>query len=65
MEIKLPVQQEVTAKECYDAGYDAGFNKPTEHNCGIKFFQSPDNKFEWEKGYQAGKFDKLKKKYNT
>lgn len=39
----------------YQAGYDAGFNKPDEENSNFQWFSTPENTKEWQQGYDRGK----------
>jgi len=38
----------------YKAGYDAGFSEPNEINCDFRFFATPEQTKEWEKGNKDG-----------
>jgi len=54
----VPIIEDVSEEECYDAGYSCVEDGPDLVNCHFRFFQTPERTAAWERGEAAAKRDK-------
>lgn len=45
----------MSKEEIYKLGFDAGKNGANTTNCDFRCFSTPENKDEWQRGYDKGK----------